>query len=394
MLDKANSIQEQLINLRRDFHMHPELGFQETCTSAKVAETMEKLGYRVKSNVARTGVVAELGNGKPVVAIRADMDALPLQEDNQVTYASQNPGKMHACGHDCHTAMVLGVATLLAEEKFPGTVRFLFQPSEEVGDEKGVCGAPRMIEEGVMNEVDFIIATHVDPTAPVGKIRIKSGPVAAGVDSWFAEIIGKGGHGAYPHGAIDPFYIAAHVIFALNAMISRRFDTFDAAVVSIGSINGGFTENVIPERIKITGTLRYTEKRVREEIHTEIKRAFDIARSLGGDYELKIETGVPPMINSPKATDLIISVATDLLGEGSVISGKDQMASEDFGCFLEYAQGAMFALGTGNDKLKCQVHSPIFDIDESCLPVGTAILTETATRFLRHGFDAQNRSNE
>ena len=383
MLDKAKLIQDQLSTWRRDFHMHPEIGFQEARTAAKVAEIMEQFGYRVKRGVGRTGVVAEIGNGKPVVAIRADMDALPLQETNRVPYASQNPGRMHACGHDSHMAMALGAAALLSREKFPGTVRFLFQPSEEVGDEEGVSGAPRMIQDGAMDGVELVIATHVEPTAPVGSIRIKSGPASGGVDSWFGEIIGKGGHGAHPHQTIDPFYITAHVILALNGIVSRRLDPFDPAVVSVGSLNGGFTENVIPERVRITGTLRYTEKRVQEQIHAEIRRAFEISRTLGGDYELKFEIGSLPMINSPAVSDLIAAVATDLLGRQNILPWKDELGAEDFGCFIDLAPGAMFALGTGSDRFKCQLHNPDFDLDESCLPVGVSIFTETALRFLR-----------
>jgi amidohydrolase len=383
MFEKAQAIQKQMSDWRRDFHMHPELGFQEKRTSAKVADTLENLGYYVKRGVGRTGVIADLGNGKPLVAIRADMDALPLQESNRVAYASQNPGVMHACGHDSHIAMALGAAVLPSEKKFPGTVRFLMQPSEEVADEEGLSGAPRMVQEGVMEGVDLVIALHVEPTAPAGTIRIQSGPASGGVDSWFAEIIGKGGHGAHPHQTIDPFYISAHVILALNGIVSRRLDPFDPAVVSIGSLNGGFTENVIPERVKLTGTLRYTEKRVQEQIHAEIRHAFEIARSLGGNYELKFEIGTPPMINSEMASDLIETVAGDLLGRQNVLPWKHELGAEDFGCFMELAPGAMFALGTGSEKFHCQLHNPDFDLDENCLPVGAAVLAETALRFMR-----------
>lgn len=382
MLEKAKSIQDQLSSWRRDFHMHPELGFREIRTAAKVAETLEQLGYVVKRGVGRTGVVADLGSGKPVVAMRADMDALPLQETNQVSYASQNPGVMHACGHDAHMAMALGAAALLAREKFPGMVRFLFQPSEEVGDEEGVSGAPRMIQNGAMDGVDLVIALHVEPAAPSGSLRIKPGPVSGGVDSWFGEIIGKGGHGAHPHETIDPFYITAHVILAMNAIISRRLDPFDPAVVSIGSLHGGFTENVIPEQVKISGTLRYTEKRVQEQIHAEIRRAFEIAVTLGGKYELKFELGTPPMINSPSASELIEVVASDLLGRQNLLPWKNELGAEDFGCFMDIAPGAMFALGTGSERLKCHLHNPDFDLDEGCLPIGSAVLAETALRFL------------
>jgi amidohydrolase len=240
-----------------------------------------------------------------------------------------------------------------------------------------------MIQDGAMEGVEMVIAAHVDPETPVGAICIKSGPASGGVDSWYGEIIGKGGHGAHPHQSIDPFYIAAHVILALNGIVSRRLDPFDPAVVSVGSLNGGFTENVIPERLKLTGTLRYTQKRVQEQIHTEIRRAFEIARTLGGDYELKIEIGTPPMINSPAASDLIEAVAIDLLGKQNLLPPKEGLGAEDFGCFLELAPGAMLSLGTGSEDYSCLIHNPDFDLDERSLPVGVAILAETALRFLK-----------
>ena len=383
MLDKAKSIEKQIVDWRRDFHMHPELGFTETRTSAKVAEACEKMGYRVRRGVGRTGVVADFGSGSPVIAIRADMDALPILESNQVPYASQNAGVMHACGHDGHTAMALGAASLLAREKFQGTVRFLFQPSEEVGDEEGISGAPRMIEDGAMEGVDFVIAQHVDPAAATGTIGIEAGPSSGGVDSWFGEIIGHGGHGAKPETTVDPFFITAHVIFAMNGIVSRRINPFDPAVVSIGSINGGFTENVIPDRVKLTGTLRYTDVKVQKKIHAEIERAFEIARTLGGEYELKFEIGTPPMINHPKAADLIRAVGVDLLGNENVRPFEKTLGAEDFGCFMEHVPGAMFTLGIRIDSDPRTIHNPHFDINENALPIGTAILAESALRFLR-----------
>jgi amidohydrolase len=382
MLTKAIALKDQLSSWRRDFHMLPELGFNEMRTSAKVAEVMEQFNYRLRRNVGRTGVVADLGEGKPMIAIRADMDALPLQETNRVPYASRNPGVMHACGHDSHIAMALGAALLLSHEKFPGTVRFLFQPSEETADEEGISGAPRMIADGAMEGVDMVIATHVEPSTQAGDIRIKAGPASGGVDSWFGEVIGRGGHGAHPHQSIDPFYITAHVLIALNAIISRRIDPFYPAVVSVGSLNGGFTENVIPERVKLTGTLRYTEKSVQEQVHSEIRRAFEIARTLGGNFDLKFEIGTPPMINSPEASDLIHAVANDLLGKEHILPWKDDLGAEDFGCFMELAPGAMFSLGSGDGKTQWHLHNPDFDMNEQALPIGAAIFAETAMRFL------------
>jgi amidohydrolase len=383
MLDKAKAIQDQLIAWRRDFHMHPELGFQETRTAAKVAEVCEGLGYHVRRGIGKTGVVADLGSGSPVIAIRADMDALPIVEANEVPYCSKNKGVMHACGHDAHTAMALGTAALLAKEKFPGTVRFLFQPSEEMADEENLSGAMRMVAEGAMQGVDMVIALHVDPYSQVGNIRIESGPASGGVDSWFGAVLGKGAHGARPFDSIDPVYITGHVILALNAIISRRMHPFDPSVVSIGSLHGGQAENVIPDRMEFSGTLRYTEMRVQKEIHTEIERAFALSRALGGDYELRFEIGTPPMQNHPEAVKLIETAAADLLGREHILPFKKELGAEDFGCFSDVAPGAMFVLGTlieGDERFG---HNPRFDIDERALPIGTAVLAESALHFLR-----------
>ena len=383
MLKQAHAISEELIEWRRDFHMHPEIGFELHRTSGIVADELEKMGYRVKRRVGKTGVVAEIGEGGKIVAIRADMDALPILEQNEYEYVSQNKGAMHACGHDSHTAMALGAALLLSKEKLPGRVRFLFQPCEETSDEEGKSGAQRMSAEGAMDGVDYIIAQHVDPQKPVGTIGINAGPNSGGIDSWYAAITGKGGHGAHPDKTIDPFYLLAHVILALNGIVSRRLNPFEPAAISIGSINGGFTENVIPDRVKLTGTLRFTSMEVQQQIHTEIKRAFDVAKALGGDYELRFEIGGPPMINDKMVSDIIEKTGRDLLGAENVHEIEKTLGAEDFGEFLKHAPGAMFTLGTqkkGHEEYL--LHHPKFDIDERAMPIGTAMLVETAKRFL------------
>ena len=383
MLKQSHAISEELIEWRRDFHMHPEIGFELHRTSKIVADELEKMGYRVKRGVGKTGVIAEIGEGGKMVAIRADMDALPILEMNETEYVSKNEGAMHACGHDSHTAMALGAALLLSKEKLPGRVRFLFQPCEETTDEEGLSGAQRMSAEGAMDGVDYVIAQHVDPSKPVGTIGINAGPNSGGVDSWHAVIKGKGGHGAHPDKTIDPFYMLAHVIIALNGIVSRRLNPFAPAVVSIGSIHGGFTENVIPEEVKITGTLRFTDESVHQQIHTEIKRAFDIVKVLGGDYEIKYEIGGPPMINDKYVSELIEKTGKELLGEGNVGEIEKTLGAEDFGEFMKHAPGAMFTLGTqkaGHEEYL--LHHPKFDIDERAMPIGTAMLAETAKRFL------------
>ncbi|MDQ2691832.1 MAG: amidohydrolase [Chloroflexota bacterium] len=383
MLKQAHAIAEELIEWRRDFHMHPEIGFELHRTSKIVADELEKMGYRVQRGVGKTGVVAELGDGGKTIAIRADMDALPILEQNEVEYASRNQGAMHACGHDSHTAMALGAALLLSREKLPGRVRFLFQPCEETTDEEGKSGAQRMAAEGAMEGVDFIIAQHVDPTRPIGTIGISAGPSSGGVDSWYAVISGKGGHGAHPDKTIDPFYLMAHVILALNGIISRRINPFEPAVVSIGSVNGGFTENVIPESVHLTGTLRFTDEKVHQQIHEEMKRAFDIARSLGGEYQLRYEIGGPPMINDQFVSEVIETAGKALLGAENVQEIGKTLGAEDFGEFMKHAPGAMFTLGSqkqGHENYL--LHHPRFDLDERALPIGTALLVETTKRFL------------
>jgi amidohydrolase len=388
MLEKANQIAGQLTAWRREFHSHPELGFQENRTSAYVAEVLESLrnrssaGYRVQRGIGKTGVVAEIGEGDPVVAIRADMDALPILEANQVLYASQNPGVMHACGHDAHTAIALGVAKLLADKSFTGRVRFIFQPAEEVSDEEGVSGAPRMIADGAMDQVQAVLALHVDAALPVGEVSVGGGPSSAGVDSFYATLIGRGGHGAAPHKVVDPIYIAGHVILGLHGIVSRRLKPDAPAVVSIGSIHAGQATNVIPEEVKLSGTIRYMDNQVQEKIHAEIERAMSIARALGGEYELKFEIGYPPMYNDPEIVALIKEAAGQVLSPEQVKPPRMEMGAEDFSFLSKIAPGAMFSLGSRIECDERKHHSPRFDIDERCLPIGAAILAQAALNYL------------
>jgi len=383
MLKQSHGISEELIEWRRDFHMHPEIGFDLHRTSKIVADELEKMGYRVKRGVGKTGVVAEIGEGGKLVAIRADMDALPILEQNEFDYASKTAGAMHACGHDSHTAMALGAALLLSKEKLPGRVRFLFQPCEETTDDEGKSGAQRMAAEGAMNGVDYVIAQHVDPAQSVGTIGISAGPCSGGVDNWYGVIRGKGGHGAHPDQTIDPFHLMAHVIMALNGIVSRRINPFEPNVVSIGIINGGFTENVIPDHVKLSGTLRFTNPEIHEQIRNEITRAFEIARVMGGDYDLRFEYGGPPMVNDKMVADFIEATGKEMLGTDKVHAIGKTLGAEDFSVFLDLAPGAMFTLGVqkkGHEEYK--LHHPKFDLDERALPIGTAMLVETTKKFL------------
>ena len=250
-LDRAYSLEDQIVAWRRDLHMHPELGFHEFRTAGIVANALRDMGLEVMTGVGKTGVVASLGEGKPVIAIRADMDALPILEANQVDYVSQNAGVMHACGHDSHTAMLLGVARILTEmpNRPAGEIRFLFQPCEETSDEEGKGGAQRMIEDGALDGVDKVIALHVASDAEAGKIIINDQYITAAVDDFYATIIGKGCHAAHPDHGIDPIFVVAQVINALHGIRARRINPVRPAVVTIGSIHGGNATNVIPDTV-------------------------------------------------------------------------------------------------------------------------------------------------
>lgn len=385
MLAEAQTIKEQLIQWRRMLHQWPELGFDVHRTAALVTDTLAALGVEARSGVGKTGVVAYLGDGDgPVIGVRADMDALPILEANDVPYASRTPGKMHACGHDAHTAMLLGVAALLSRRSFPGQVRLIFQPSEEGGYDNGVSGAPRMIEDGALDGVDAVIALHVHGTVETGQILVDDGAVGAAQDAFRAEIHGRGGHGAYPHQALDPIWLTSQVLNALYAIPSRRITPLQPSVVTVGAVHGGTAENVIPPSVRLDGTLRSFDAAVREQLIADVERAMQVVRAFGGDYDLRIERGYPPLVNHPAAAGWLRQVAGDLLGEQNVGTGAVSMGAEDFAYMTQVAPGAMFVLGVkppgGEPRY---LHTPTFDLDEDALPIGTAILAETALRYVR-----------
>lgn len=384
MIEEAREIQEQLTEWRRAIHRQPERGFEVHRTAELVATTLTDLGLEVQVGVGKTGVVGRLGTGNgPVIAARADMDALPIQEENNVEYASQVPGYMHACGHDAHTAMLLGAATLLSRRRLPGRVRFLFQPSEEVDDEEGISGAPRMIADGAMEGVDAVIALHVDGTLETGHISVGNGWVGAAVDSFRAHIMGQGGHGAFPHQTIDSIWLTSHVLNALYAIPSRRVAPLQPAVVSVGVVRGGSADNVIPDAVYLEGTLRSFDDAVREQLIQEVERAMMVARSLGGDYQLEIAHGYPATYNDPTVVRWLRQVGSDLLGEDRVGTEQKSMGAEDFSYMAQLAKGAMFRLGVKPPGVTPRyTHTATFDIDEEALPVGTAILAETVRRFV------------
>ena len=386
VLDNANAIEDQLVAWRREIHMHPELGFEEMRTSRLVADTLREMGIEVEVGVAETGVVARIGEGRPAVGIRADMDALPIQEANDVPYRSQTTGLMHACGHDAHTSILLGVAKVLNNlpDRPAGEIRLLFQPSEEKWRETdGHSGGSLMVEEEALDGLDAVIACHVASNTPVGEVEVTDGFSLAAPDTFEAKIIGEGTHGAAPHDGLDPIWLQAQVVNALQAIRSRRRDPTERSVVTIGSIHAGVADNVIPNEVIMRGTIRTFEQEAREAIHRLVDEAFALVRHFGGDYELKISTGYPALYNDPGVADLIRRAGKDLLGEEMSGEGAPIMAGEDFAFMTQKAPGAMMRLGAKLDDLNRPHHSPIFDIHEDCLPIGVGVLAESALRLLR-----------
>ncbi|GAB4552136.1 MAG: M20 family metallopeptidase [Anaerolineae bacterium] len=385
ILDRAKQLEDFTIRLRRDIHMHPELGFRETRTARRVVEELNKLGIEAQAGVGITGVVARIGEGSPVIGIRADMDALPIQEANDVPYKSQIPGVMHACGHDAHTAILLTVAKLLSEmpDRPSGEIRLIFQPSEEDQDADEKSGAIRMIEDGALRGLNGVIALHVNSEQPANKVGIVDGFQSAAVDSFEASILGEGCHGAYPHTGIDPIYIAAQVINAIHGVRARRIDPVHPAVITVGAIHAGQANNVIPGQVDLRGTIRSYDDGIRQKLWAELERAFGVARALGGDYRLKIVKGYPAGYNAPKVAGVIRDVTREMFGEEGFYPEVAGMGAEDFSYMCQLAPGAMFMLGAKYDDTNRPHHSPIFDIAESSFHVGAAVLAETAVRMLR-----------
>ena len=387
MLARAKALQEYVVRVRRDIHRHPELGFQEYQTADLIAEELDKLGYAVTKGVGKTGVVGDLGSGGPRVALRADMDALPIDEANDVPYASELPGVMHACGHDAHVACALGAAVLLAQEaeagRLSGSVRFLFQPSEEATDEEGLSGAMRMVDDGVMEGVDAVVGLHVWSELPLGKISLSDGPITAYTDSFKLTVTGRESHGAFPHEGVDAISLSAQVVQALQTVVSRRLDPTKAKVLSIGTICGGTVGNVISGSVEMTGTLRTFDPETQASLFAEIDRACGVAEALGGNYELTIKKGYVPIINDAGMTGLVRQVGIDLLGADNVLSAEAEMGGEDFSCFAQKAPGCFFHLGCAMDEGPLRRHHhPLFDVNEDCLPLGSALLAEAGLRTL------------
>jgi amidohydrolase len=370
-----------LIRDRRDLHQHPELGFQETRTATLAAERLRQLGYTVRTGVGRTGVVGTKGDGARCVLLRADMDALPIEEANDVPYRSRHAGRMHACGHDGHVAIGLEVARRLAATALPGCVKFAFQPAEEISD-----GAGAMIQDGVLAAptVNAAFGIHLWNTLPVGTIGLMAGPVMASVDQFEITIIGKGGHAAMPDLTIDPVLVAAHVVTALQSLVSRRRDPFEEGVVSVTQIAAGHAFNVIPERATLRGTVRTFGGRFFEDAPSLVENtARGIAAAFGAEATVEFRRLTSPLVNEPSMTDLMKGVAEEVVGREHVQGGIRTMGGEDMSYFLQRVPGCFAFVGSARaDGTSSSHHSPTFDIEEAALMIGAELLTRTAVRYL------------
>ena len=372
---------EKVIAWRRHLHRYPEVSYEEKETSAFVARELERHGWRVRTGVGGHGVVADLDGaaaGKRI-ALRADMDALPIQDQKQTEYASTVPGVMHACGHDGHTAALLGVAVRLAETKgdWTGSVRLLFQPAEEFPP----GGAQAMIKEGALEGVDEIYGIHLWSQFPACTVHTAPGPIMAASDEFQLRIVGKGGHGGLPHQAIDAVQIGSHFVVNAQSIVSRNSDPILPNVISIGSFHAGTTFNVIAADCRMQGTVRTMTPETRTHLKERLESVLDsTCRMFGAEYELDYKFGYPPVVNHAGPTERALSLARDLLGEASVRICQPMMAGEDFSFYLEKVPGCFLFVGAGNDSIRAPHHHPLFDIDERALQTSVDLLYDLATR--------------
>ena len=374
------SFGEKIVALRRDIHREPELGFDTEKTAEKVLAALDGLPLEIETGVARNGIVATLrGHKGPTVALRADMDALPIEEDTGLPFASEINGRMHACGHDAHTSMLVGAAHALSgmRDRLKGTVRFVFQPAEEGGG-----GGKVMVDEGVADDVSSIFALHLWPGLPFGKVATKAGPIMAAADAFEMEIEGSGGHGAMPHLSADAVVIAAQVVTALQTVVSREVDPVEPAVLTVGEIGAGTAFNIIPEKARLGGTVRTLNADLRERMPGRIEEiARGVARGMRGDADLDYRFSYPVTVNEEGAADRTLNVAGDLFGGESVLElPNPSMGAEDFAYFLEKVPGAFIWLGVGEDV--SGLHTPQFAFDEEILPRGSVLLAALALESL------------
>lgn len=384
---EAARIEPEIIRTRRTFHQHPELAYREEWTSKQVAEKLESLGVSVKRGVGGNGVLGILRGAKPgrVVALRADMDGLPVQELSDVDFKSKVDGIMHACGHDTHIAMLLGAAKILAENKdrLAGTVKFLFQPAEEHG---GRGGALPMIEAGVMKDpkVDYVFGLHIDSTRKSGEIGVREGAIMAAPDTFKVKIVGRGGHGSAPHETVDPIYVAAHVILALQGVSARMINPVRPFVISVGAVHSGTKENIIPDVAMLEGTIRTLDEGTRKRAKRRVEAvAKGVCKSFGASAEVEFETDAYPVtVNDPQVTEEVVKVLKTIPGI-RVREIEPVLGGEDFSRFLQKAPGTFYFLGTDNPEKGCVYpnHSSKFKVDEDVLKFGAASLAMLAFEF-------------
>jgi amidohydrolase len=370
---------ELLLTLRRDLHRHPELSWKEERTAARLAEVLTALGASDVARVAGTGVVARIAgksSGAAAVAIRGDIDALPIQEETALDFASQVPGVMHACGHDVHATWAIGAALLLHRMPAPTDVLIVLQPAEEVGG-----GARAILSSGALDRAAVIFGGHVDRRFPIGEVVAEAGSIAASADMFTIELVGRGAHGARPHESADPIVGVAALVSALQTIVSRRIDPAAAAVVTVGSIHGGTAPNVIPERVTLTGTLRAMRPDVRTRLQEEVRRlAVAIATAYDLAAEVQVSDGTPPLVNPPTAAGWARAAAEHVLGDGSVVPfGITNMGGEDFAYYLERIAGCFLRIGAREvGGLAVAAHSPRFYAADGSIFVGASVLAECA----------------
>ena len=381
---EIHAIKDIIVSTRRDIHQHPELAFDEHRTSKLVAERLESFGIEIQTGVGKTGVVGTLKgkNDGKTIAFRADMDALPIQETSDISYKSKNAGIMHACGHDGHTAMLLGTAEVLSKQadKLNGTLKFFFQPAEE-----GQGGARFMIDDGALDGVDEVYGIHLWNYQKYGTIGVKSGPIMAAADIFEITVHGKGGHGAAPQGTKDAVLIAAHLIQTLQTIVSRNTNPIESTVVTVGQINGGYNFNIIADKVTLRGTTRaYTEDN-RQLIKKRMKEIIaGTEKTFGTKIELDYEDGYPPTVNDPTAADNLLNAAQKIVGDGA---GHPylSMGAEDFSYFLQKVPGCYFLVGSApqdREPLSVPHHCSHFDIDERALLVGSSVYLQLAESLL------------
>lgn len=389
IVEGAESLFDKLTLWRRYLHEHPELSFEEVETAKFVANELERIGnLHIETNVGGHGIVATLTTGHgPTIALRADMDALPIQEENSHSFVSKNEGVMHACGHDAHTSMLLGAAHLLAQQfrkgQLAGTVKFIFQPAEESTDSHGLSGASYMIRTGVLEQVDAVIALHVCPWHPVGVVQMNNGLSMANVDVFRATIKGTGGHGGYPHLATDPLWMLGAILQTFYGTVGRRISPLDIVAASIGKVEAGAANNVIPSEVKVEGTLRSYSSEARKKLAEEVENIFKMAENFGGSYEFNLEKGEPALNNDMEVNMVIEQSLKEIYPDMTIHWEPFGMGGEDFGYMTEQIPGSMFFLGCSlEDGKDRDLHTAIFDIDEKCLPIGTAIFVAAVNQFL------------